>query len=118
MNRHLYTAVAAIWVLGLATVTVAFPGIPAGSAAAQGIGQATYGGVTFSYDNSVARRVMGQTIPSNVGQGLLFSEVRPEHTCFSFDGYSSKGMWTPGIRVIPLAAYKVAQSESGGSPEF
>jgi hypothetical protein len=82
------------------------------------MGQAGYEGVTFSYDTSMATRVRGQTVPSNVGQGDLISEVRPEHIAFSFDGYPSQGVWSPQIRVIPLAAYKAAHAQSAVTDEL
>lgn len=120
MNKCRSGIRAAIWVLGIAMTTAVLPGIPARSdiAFAQGIGQASYGGVTLSYDNSLATAVRGQAVASNVGQNTIPSEIRPQHISFSFDGYPSKGVWTPQIRVIPLGAYRAAQSATGVSAEL
>lgn len=120
MNKCRSGILAAVWVLGIAMTTAVLPGIPARSdmAFAQGIGQASYGGVTFSYDNSLATAVRGQAVAGNVGQNTIPSEIRPQHISFSFDGYPSKGVWTPQIRVIPLGAYKAAQSSTGVSAEL
>ena len=117
MNKDRSRVRAAISVLGLAMV-VAVVGMAPGSAAAQGVGQATYDGVTFNYDTSLATNVRGQTVGSNVGQGGLISEARPEHISFTFDGYSTPGVWTPQIRVIPLAAYRVAHAQTAVSSEL
>lgn len=117
MNRHRVGVLVAIWALGLATIAAALPGIPAGTALAQGIGQASYNGVTFNYDKALANNVSGQSVPSTVGQDVIFSEIRPEHNSFSFDGYPSKGTWSPQIRVIPMDAYKAAQPGVGSELE-
>src|SRR5690349_3534264 len=110
MNRFRSSALAAIAVLGLTMVGVTVSGIPMRSAVAQGIGQASYGGVTFSYDRSLATNVQGHAVASNVGRGASVWEIRPEHTGFSFEGYPAKGMALPQIRVIPLAEYKSIQA--------
>lgn len=112
MNKHRSPNLAAVLLLGFAMAVAAIPGLWARSAFAQPIGQASYGGVSFSYDTSLATNVQGRSVPSNVGQDVMVSEVRPEHISFAFEGYPSKGVWTPQIRVIPFAAYKSAQAQS------
>jgi LPXTG-motif cell wall-anchored protein len=112
MNRRRLRVPMAIRVVGAAMAVAAAPLLSPGGVVAHGVGQAGYDGVTFNYDTPLATAVRGQTVASNVGQDGLITEVRPEHVSFAFDGYPSKGVWTPRIRVIPLAAYKAAQADT------
>jgi hypothetical protein len=112
MKSHRLLTAAAVIMLGLSTALAAVLGVPGSSAFAQPTGQASYGGVSFTYDTSLATNVQGQSVASNVGQDVMTAEIRPEHISFTFSGYPSKGVWTPQIRVIRFADYKAAQAQS------
>jgi hypothetical protein len=120
MNGCRSRALAAIAVLTLIALAIAsaVSAPAAGSAAAQAVAQAGHGGVTFSYDTSLATDVQGRTVASNVGQGASAWEIRPEHIGFTFEGYPAKGLASPQIRVIPLAEYKSVQVGSSVSGEL
>ncbi len=118
MNRHRSWAGAVLWALGLVAAVGLALAMPGGPVAAEGMGQASHGGATFSYDTAVATDVRGETVAGNVGQGAAFSAVRPAHICFTFSGYPATGVWTPQLRVLPRAAYEAALAPSGAAAAF
>ena len=67
----------------------------------------SYKGITFTFDSSLASKVLAETIPANTGGQA--AEIFPEHSAFSLVGFRRPSRLSPRsreIRIFPLARFR------------
>lgn len=69
----------------------------------------SYEGISFSYDQTIARNITPKTIQGqNLGEEQLPGETYPSYIEFSFEGYGvSDHFHEPKIRVYPVEEYRI-----------
>lgn len=95
-------------VLASAVVLMALAGSRMGIAQADAKRYVSYGGVSFTYDGSLATNVVGQTVAEGkVGPEGFWWEAMPRLTMFEFRGFAGVSVLKPAIYVIPVrSSYK------------
>ncbi len=69
----------------------------------------SYEGISFSYDQTIARNITPKTIQGqNLGEEQMPGETYPSYIEFSFEGYGvSDHFHEPKIRVYPVEEYRI-----------